>query len=1028
MDNKQRQPLNLEEIRNRLAQARGQQYWRSLEEIAESEEFQHILEKEFPRQSSPLGAFLHRRQFLKLMGASLALAGLTSCRPLSMRKIVPQVQQPEEVVPGKPLYFASAFSLGGYARGVLVESHEGRPTKIEGNAKHPASPGPSGVVNPQAPAQLNPDGTPKHIGASDAFTQASILTLYDPDRSQSPMYQAQMSAWTDFNTALAAEMAKQAAVRGAGLRILTETVTSPTLAALIQELLKKYPQAKWHQYEPLHHDNALDGAKIAFGTPVHTIYRFDRADVILSLDSDFLFGEPAGVRHAHDYSTRRQVRHDTTQMNRLYVVESTPTVTGAAADHRLPLRPSQIRAFALALAKALGLPVPAPQLPAEQQRWVDAVARDLQAHRSSSVVVVGEAQPPEVHALAHAINHALGNVGKTVVYTQPVEANPVNHTESLRDLVQDMAAGKVETLIILGGNPAYNAPADMEFARLLREMTQRNGFTVHLSQYEDETSALCLWHIPESHYLETWGDTRAFDGTVSIIQPLIEPLYPSRSAIELVDTLLGRQRNSYDIVQAYWSKQLGTANFPKIWRKALHDGVVAGTALPVRAVQVRMEAVVSAAQRVGSPAEGLEIVFAPDPTVWDGRFANNGWLQELPKPLSHLTWDNAAFVSPATAQKMGLQVDTGGLANMVDVVELRYRGEKLRVPVWIMPGQPDDCVTLFLGYGRTRAGKVGTGIGYNAYRLRFSDALWTASGASLVKTGERYALASTQQHHSMQGRDLVHTGTLDEFRRDPKHLVKAAAHEEPLPSMYPEHKWEGYAWAMVIDTSLCIGCNACVTACQAENNIPIVGKEQVARGREMHWIRIDRYYEGGLDNPSTHLLPVPCMQCENAPCEPVCPVGATNHSEEGLNQMVYNRCVGTRYCSNNCPYKVRRFNFLKYNDPKEPVLQLLNNPDVTVRGRGVMEKCTYCVQRINAARIEAKKLGREIQDGEVVTACQAACPTHAIVFGNMNDGQSLVARFKQQPHHYGLLEELNTRPRTTYLAKVRNPNPELEGA
>lgn len=1028
MDNKQPQPLNLEEIRKRLAQARGQQYWRSLEEIAESKEFQHILEKEFPRQSSPLGAFLHRRQFLKLMGASLALAGLTSCRPLSMRKVVPQVQHPEEMIPGKPLYFASAFSLGGYARGVLVESHEGRPTKIEGNAKHPASPGPSGVVNPQAPAQLNPDGTPKHIGASDAFTQASILTLYDPDRSQSPMYQAQLSAWTDFNTALAAEMAKQAAVRGAGLRILTENVTSPTLAALIQELLKKYPQAKWHQYEPLHHDNALDGAKIAFGTPVNATYRFDRADVILSLDSDFLFTEPAGVRYAHDYSTRRQVRHDTTQMNRLYVVESTPTVTGAAADHRLALRPSQIRAFALALAKALGLPVSAPQLPAEQQRWVDAVARDLQAHRSRSVVVVGEAQPPEVHALAHAINHALGNAGKTVVYTQPVEANPVNHTESLRELVQDMAAGKVETLIMVGGNPAYNAPADTEFARLLKELTQRNGFTVHLSQYEDETSALCLWHIPESHYLETWGDTRSFDGTVSIIQPLIEPLYPSRSAIELADALLGRQRNSYDIVQAYWAKQLGAANFQKVWRKALHDGVIVGTALPPRAVQVRMDAVVSAAHKIGSPAEGLEIVFAPDPTVWDGRFANNGWLQELPKPLSHLTWDNAVFVSPATAQKMGLQMDTGGLANMVDVVELRYRGEKLRVPVWIVPGQPDDCVTLFLGYGRTRAGKVGTGIGYNAYRLRFSDALWTASGATLIKTGERYPLASTQQHHSMQGRDLVHTGTLDEFRKDPKHLVKTASHEGSLPTMYPEHKWEGYAWAMVIDTSLCIGCNACVTACQAENNIPIVGKEQVARGREMHWIRIDRYYEGGLDNPSTHLLPVPCMQCENAPCEPVCPVGATNHSQEGLNQMVYNRCVGTRYCSNNCPYKVRRFNFLKYNDPKEPVLQLLNNPDVTVRGRGVMEKCTYCVQRINAARIEAKKLGREIQDGEVVTACQAACPTHAIVFGNINDRHSLVAQLKQEPHHYGLLEELNTRPRTTYLAKVRNPNPELEGA
>lgn len=1028
MRDKQRQPLNLDEIRKRLEQAKGPHYWRGLEELADSEEFQQILEKEFPRQSSPLGAFLQRRQFLKLMGASLALAGLTSCRPLSMRKVVPQVQQPEEMIPGRPLYFASAFPIGGFGRGILVESHEGRPTKIEGNARHPASPGAMGVISAQIPAQLNPDGTPKHLGATDAFTQASILTLYDPDRSQSPMYQGQLSAWTDFTTALAAEMAKQAAVRGAGLRILTENITSPTLAGLIQELLKKFPQAKWHQYEPVHADNALEGAKIAFGEPVNTIYRFDRADVILSLDADFLYSGPANVRYAHDYATRRRVRAGAADMNRLYVVESTPSVTGSVADHRLPLRPSQIQAFALALARALGVPVSAPQLPAEQHKWVDAIARDLQAHRARSVVVAGEPLPPAIHALVHAINHALGNAGQTVVYTAPVEAQPVNHTESLRELVQDMAAGKVETLIILGGNPAYNAPADLAFASLLKDLTQRNAFTMHLSLYEDETSALCLWHIPESHYLEAWGDVRAFDGTVSIIQPLIEPLYPSRSAGEMIDTMLGRQRTSYDLVQAYWSKRLGTAGFQKTWRKILHDGVVPNTALPPRAVTLRTEAVVSAAQKLKPTAQGMEVVFIPDPNVWDGRFANNGWLQELPKPLTHLTWDNAILVSPSTAQKMGLQMDTGGLANTVDMVELRYRGEKLQAPIWIMPGQPDDCLTLVLGYGRTRAGKVGTGIGYNAYKVRFSDALWTASGATLAKTGERYPLASTQQHHSMEGRELIHVGTLEEFRKDPAHLVRKPSPEEEHLSLYPEYRWEGSAWAMVIDTSLCIGCNACVTACQAENNIPIVGKEQVARGREMHWIRIDRYYEGGLENPSTHLMPVPCMQCENAPCEPVCPVGATNHSEEGLNQMVYNRCVGTRYCSNNCPYKVRRFNFLKYNDPKEPVLQLLNNPDVTVRGRGVMEKCTYCVQRINAARIEAKKLGREVQDGEVVTACQTACPTHAIVFGNMNDKESVVSQWKRQPHHYGLLEDLNTRPRTTYLAKVRNPNPDLEGA
>ncbi|MCS6831390.1 MAG: 4Fe-4S dicluster domain-containing protein, partial [bacterium] len=517
-----------------------------------------------------------------------------------------------------------------------------------------------------------------------------------------------------------------------------------------------------------------------------------------------------------------------------------------------------------------------------------------------------------------------------------------------------------------------------------------------------------------------------FDGTVSIVQPLIEPLYPSRSAYEIVDAMLGRQRTGYDIVRAYWQKRLGGANFEAAWRKTLHDGVLAGTALPLKPVKVRREQVLAAVRNLPAPAaEGLEVVFAADPTIWDGRFANNGWLQELPKPMSLLTWDNAVYVSPKTAQRLGLRMDSGGLANMVDVVEVRYRDGRVRAPIWVMPGQPDDCITLFLGYGRSRAGKVGTDIGYNAYQLRRSDALWTDSGATLVKVGERYQLVSTQQHFSMEGRDPVQSGTLADFLKDPEHFVKK--HEEQ-PSLYPEYQWDGQKWAMVIDTSLCIGCNACVVACQAENNIPVVGKGQVANGREMHWLRVDRYYGGDLENPEVYHQPIPCMQCENAPCEPVCPVGATVHSHEGLNQMTYNRCVGTRYCSNNCPYKVRRFNFLKYNDPKEPVLFLLNNPDVTVRGRGVMEKCTYCVQRINAARIEAKKLGRGVQEGEVVTACQSACPTHAIVFGDMSNERSVVTQWKKQPHHYGLLEDLNTRPRTTYLATVRNPNPELEGA
>jgi MoCo/4Fe-4S cofactor protein with predicted Tat translocation signal len=1009
-------PLDLTAIRRRLAALRGQEYWRSLEELAQTEEFQAYLHHEFPYQSSGWLDAVSRRQFLKYLGASLALAGLSACTQRPDEKIVPYVRQPEDLVPGKPLFFATALSLAGLASGVLVASHMGRPTKVEGNPDHPAS-----------------------LGATEAFAQASPLTLYDPDRSQVMIRNGQISTWNTFLDAVASERDTQRGRQGAGLRVLTETVTSPTLAAQLRELLDMFPAAKWYQYEPAGRDTVRAGARLAFAEYVDVHYRFDKADVILALDADFLFQVPGSVRYARDFIAKRRVGAGQAAMNRLYVVESTPTITGAMADHRLPLRAREIEPFARAVARELGaleeggttLDVGTQQADEPQLRpsignarssaiysqWIKAVVSDLRRNRSASIVVAGDQQPPIVHALAHAMNQTLSNVGNTVIYTDPVEANPVDQTASLRELVQDMAGGGVDMLVILGGNPGFMAPADVNFAAHLAKVRLR----IHLGLYEDETAALCHWHIPATHDLEAWSDARAYDGTISIIQPLIAPLYAGKSAHEVLAVLTGHpDRTSYEIVRDYWRSQHRADDFEQFWRRALHDGLMAGTALPVKSVAINRELSPANPPRPEpspSDAQGLEIIFRPDPTIWDGRFANNGWLQELPKPLTKLTWDNAALISPATAERLGLSSE--------ELVELRYRGRVVRAPILIVPGHADDAVTVHLGYGRTHAGRVGTDTGFNAYALRTSDAPWFSTGLEIHKTGAWYPLARTDHHFSLEGRNLVRVGTLEQFRQDPN-FVHATDHEaSELPSLYPEYPYSGYAWGMAIDLNACIGCNACVVACQAENNSPVVGKTQVARGREMHWLRIDRYYKGDLDNPEVYHQPVLCMHCEHAPCELVCPVGATVHSDEGLNDMVYNRCVGTRYCSNNCPYKVRRFNFLQYADFETPSLKLGRNPNVTVRSRGVMEKCTYCVQRINAARIKAEEEDRPIRDGEVVTACQAACPTQAIVFGNINDPSSRVAKLKAESLNYGLLTTLNTRPRTTYLARLRNPNPEV---
>jgi MoCo/4Fe-4S cofactor protein with predicted Tat translocation signal len=993
--------LDLEAVRAQVAETKGPEYWRSLQELAGSPDFREMLHREFPKGASEWLDAVSRRGFLKLMGASLAMAGMSACTKQPLEPSVPYVKQPEELVPGRPLFFATAFTLGGYASPVLVESHLYRPTKIEGNDQHPAS-----------------------LGGTDVFSQASILGMYDPDRSQTLTYLGDIRSWASLAEAMRGPLNIQKSLQGAGIRILTPTISSPTLADQLQSFLKIYPQAKWHVYEPVNRDNVLEGAKLAFGQPVESRYKLEGADVILSLDADFLYaGFPGFTRYARDFAKRR--KPDSGEMSRLYVAESTPSSTGAKADHRLPLRAIELENFTRQLSLRLSERVQGkaqadtvgPALLGDQAKLADAVAEDLAKHKGACVVIAGDHQPANVHAWVHAINQTLGNVGKTVFYSDPVNANPVNQTESLKDLVADMRGGKVDILVIMGGNPAYDAPADLGFADALKSPSVPTR--VHLGLYQNETAELCQWHVSEAHYLEAWGDTRAYDGTVSIVQPLIAPLYNGKSAYELLAMLSGQGDTSgHEIVQTYWKKQHPGADFDAFWRKSLHDGWVEGTTFAAK--QVAGKGAGPAPSRMDEKA--IEINFRRDPSVYDGQFSNNGWLQELPKPMNKLTWDNPVLMSPAMAERMAI--------NTEDLIELEFNGKKVTAPVWIQVGHPDNSVTVFLGYGRRRAGRVGTGAGFDMYALRASATPWIASGATIRKTGGTYKLASTQGYQTMDTptgtRPLVRHADLEEYRAEPNF----AREEEPpkdltLYKPYP-YAAEPYAWGMTIDMNACVGCNNCIVACQSENNIPVVGKEQTVRGRHMHWLRVDAYFQGDRANPTAYFQPVPCQQCENAPCEVVCPVGATVHSSEGLNDMVYNRCVGTRYCSDNCPYKVRRFNFLLFQDWETSQYKMMRNPDVTVRSRGVMEKCTYCVQRINEHRIDAEREDRKIRDGELQTACQQSCPANAIIFGNINDPESRVSKLKAEPRNYSLLAELNTRPRTTYLAEIRNPNPELK--
>jgi MoCo/4Fe-4S cofactor protein with predicted Tat translocation signal len=981
-------PRTLDAWRARLPGTGEPHYWRALEELQQQPEFRRCLREALP-QLAGLEPCMDRRGFLKLLGASLAMAGLTACSGPAPEHIVPWVQQPEGRPSSLPQFYATTLRCADDVAGVLVETHQGRPGKIEGNPDHPAS-----------------------LGATDARMQAAVLELWDPDRSQAPMHRGDVASWDAFLDGVPA-LVQRFGTHGKGLHVLSGRIDSPTLKLQRAQWLAAFPGASWHLYEAVDDDAAIAGSVLAFGHPMRVCPRIDKAAVIVSLEADFLADMPGHLRHARDFAAQRKPVGNVARMNRLYAIEATPSLTGANADHAWPLASGRIGDVLLELAVALDIPgVHAARPSGISTRRVHALADDLRAHLGASLLLAGRSQPAHVHALVHLINQVLGNAGRTIGY-RPFDddRDATSSMDALRSLAASMARGDVDTLLILDGNPAYAAPKDVHFAGLLKSVRH----SIHVGLHHDETAALCDWHLPRTHALEEWSDAMAFDGTASIVQPVIAPLYGGRSIHELLAMLMGRSvRDGRSIVRATWQDAPGGRD-DDAWQDSLRRGVVASSPDDGLSVPVARGDFLAAWPSREQDTGELELLFRPDPSVWDGRYANNAWLQELPRTLTQLSWANAALISPALASTHGL---TGG-----DVIELLIGERHVDAPVWVLPGQAEHSVTLPLGYGRERAGHVGDSVGFDAFAMRTTDAPWREGGLRMRATGRRVELASTQQHHAMEERAPVRVATLARFLATPD--VAQRGNAEP-PTLYPDRAPGEYRWGMTVDLNSCIGCNACSIACQAENNIPVVGDAEVKRGREMHWIRVDRYYEGSPEAPRTYHQPVPCMHCEHAPCEVVCPVGATVHDSEGLNLQVYNRCVGTRFCSNNCPYKVRRFNFLQYSDLDSRTLKAQRNPDVSVRNRGVMEKCTYCIQRVETAHIAADIDGRRIADGEVVTACQAVCPTRAITFGDMADAATAVSREKASPRNYSLLEELNTRPHTTYLAALRNPNPALE--
>lgn len=1089
----QKRQIDWKAVRVKLDGDKKGTYWKSLDEVTETDEHKLWLEDEFPhRKDLPS---VDRRSFLKLMGASMALAGMVGCRNLPQERLVPHVKDPEDRPAGSVQYYASIMPFGGWGYPVLVESHEGRPTKLEGNPDHPAS-----------------------RGASDVFTQAEILNLYDPDRSQNVTSDGLITTWDEFFTETKRRLDSS---KGVGTAVLTGRVTSPTLVGRLEKMAAKYPGIKWYQWETANNDGQME----AIGNDVVPVYDFQNAKTVVSLDGDFLASNPHTVRYAMDFASRRDPALGE-DMTRLYALEAAPTNTGACADHRLPIKSTDIYAVMAIIAGEMGIAgVHAALKPSNVRReFIDAIINDLKTR--GGLIYVGDHQPAAVHAIAHELNLRLGHVK----YVRSQEFRPVVKRDSLKALTEELNNGNVSNLLIFGGNPVYGCHGDIQFADALVKAKH----TSYLGFFENETSKLCKWVLPEAHFLEAWGDNVTPLGEVSVQQPLIEPLFQGKSCLEVVMHLLGEATTGEAAVRA----QYPTLKNQVAWEAALNKGFIPTPMMEIKStVTPALQAarakltelqgsrapndpellsqweVVGRLEKTDAtgvrprltemrPAVGsgdIEAILVPDPTIHDGTYANNGWLQELPKPLSKLTWDNAVHISPRTAERIGISDE--------DKVTVISGGYEVDACVFVQVGHADDAATLHMGGDRKVGGRVMHNCGFDFMKLRRSNPYCRIEIAR-AEGGGVYPLATAQAHHSMEGRDIIREASWKELEKNPS-IAPEGHHEEEIPTMYnltqewAEQNPDLPQWAMTIDLNYCVGCNACVTACQSENNIPTVGKAEVSRGRELHWIRVDRYYkvsEGSehrdlktgaiasapgnilkqFENPmrntgsgpfrddialnpatvSTVFQPVPCMHCELAPCEPVCPVAATVHSHEGLNQMVYNRCVGTRYCSNNCPYKVRRFNYYNYqhgqvditfknNDRRTkdepmmgkkygqanfqgekdvPLLRLLNNPDVTVRGRGVMEKCTYCVQRINEARIEAKKKGKPLTEIQVVTACQQACPTRAITFGNMSDPKSAVSQKRSDKRNYSLLAHIGTRPRTTYLGRVRNPNPTLEKA
>jgi len=1050
--------------------APGPKYWRSLDELADTPGFREHLAREFPEGAAELNS-VDRRQFMKLMAASFALGGLglAGCRRPEAH-ILPYGKSVEYTVPGLPLYFATAMPLRKSAIPLLAETHQGRPTKLEGN-----------------PSYL------PHGGASSLLAQASVLDLYDPERATGHT-QGVTALTADAVNKLLAGIHATYAGSGEGLAFLADESASPTRARLVAKLRQIFPRAIWAEYEPVQDEPPLAAAQAAFGRNVKPVYRFAKARRILSLDADFFHAEAGSLYYAREFAQGRRVRTKDDDMNRLYVAESGFSLTGSMADHRLRTASSHILALAAAIAgKVLETEMFAPlakglEFP-NHEKWIDECAEDLMAHRGESLVVAGAHQPVYVHMVAYAINAKLGNIGHTIDFVA-VEPSGASTIQALATAIK---AGSVKTLVVLGGNPAYNAPADLDFGALMKSVPQviRHGY------YADETASLAGVHLAATHYLESWGDARTVDGTIVPVQPMIMPLFNGLSEVELLARVAGEETpDAYAQVFTTIGK-LSHGDSKKAFEKFLHDGLLADSAYKIADVtpgNLKFDFANRPAFTVLS-RDNLEVRFVTDHKMDDGRFANNGWLQECPDPMTKIAWDNAILVSPRLAKELGI-VPAGSLLQVARkeeaeftqgkenarVFEVTVNGRTVRGPVHIQPGLANYTLVLPLGYGRSASGHIGTGTGFNAYAVRTSNGMGFATGATLRDTGERMKLANTQEHWSMEGRDIVREANYSEFKDNPKFVagigmeshtpaVLGADKGKPLAftaattprgnSLYETPDLTGtHQWGMSIDLNTCIGCNACIIACQAENNIPIVGKDQVLRGREMQWIRLDRYYSDGLadaeafgaegnkilpEDPQVSLQPMTCQHCELAPCETVCPVNATVHDEEGLNVMAYNRCIGTRYCANNCPYKVRRFNFFDFNKRATDALYLgplghqsempelvkmVKNPDVTVRMRGVMEKCTYCVQRIQQAKIAQKRAAGatgdvEIPDGTVKTACQQVCPVGAIVFGNILREDSAVSRAKAQDRDYAVLGYLNIRPRTTYLGKLRNPNPRM---